>query len=241
MLLILPLTGFSNDLNKLTCHSTVYAPFVFQDNGDIKGIDIDVIKEIGRRLEIEINFVLKPWKRLEKEVEEGSVSCVAAYFRTEERIKYMDFTTVPLHITSYTLFTRRDNKRAFSTLKDLKGWKIGVNRGFKTTAEFEDAVSNGWIIKHEVNNEEQSLKMIQLNRLDAILTNYHVGLYNIKKINASKIIPLHPSIVDTPAYFVFSKKKNLAYLIPKFDEALLSIIQDGTYNKIFSKYLYPLQ
>jgi polar amino acid transport system substrate-binding protein len=224
-------------MSKLTCHSTVFSPFVIQEGEEIKGIDVDVVKEVGRRLGIEITFELKPWKRLEKEIEKGYVSCVAAYFKTEKRAEYMDFTTVPLHVTSYTLFVEQDNKPDFWTFKDLQGWRIGVNRGFKTTPEFEEAVSKGWIAKHEVKNEVQSLKMVQSNRLDALLTNYHVGLYNIRLTNASRIVPMLPSISATPAYLVFSKKQNLAYLVPQFDEVLSDIIEDGTYDKIFSNYL----
>ncbi|WP_290329880.1 substrate-binding periplasmic protein [Vibrio tapetis] len=237
LFLLFPLAGYSQEPGKLTCYSTVFSPFVIEDNGEIKGIDVDVIKEVGRRLHLDISFALKPWKRLEQDVKDGTVSCVAAYFRTEERREYMDFTNVPLHITSYTLFTNKAEVKAFKTFKDLKGWAIGVNRGFKTTPEFESAMSHGLITKHDVKSDEQSVKMVSSNRLDAMLTNYHVGLYNIKKLGASDVRPLLPSIRSTPAYLVFSKKQNLAHLVPKFDEVLFSVIQDGTYQRIVDQYL----
>lgn len=237
--LLFPSAGYSQEPGKLTCYSTVFSPFVIEENGDIKGIDVDVIKEVGRRLHLDISFALKPWKRLEQDVKDGTVSCVAAYFRTEDRMEYMDFTSVPLHITSYTLFTNKVEVKAFKTFKDLNGWAIGVNRGFKTTPEFESAMSNGWITKYDVKSDEQSVKMVSSNRLDAMLTNYHVGLYNIKKLGASDVRPLLPSIRSTPTYLVFSKKQNLAHLVPKFDEALFSVIQDGTYQRIVDQYLQP--
>lgn len=239
LFLLFPFASYSQEPRALTCYSTVFSPFVIEDNREIKGIDVDVIKEVGRRLHLDISFSLKPWKRLEQDVKDGTVSCVAAYFRTEERMEYMDFTSVPLHITSYTLFTNKVEVEGFKTFKDFKGWTIGVNRGFKTTPEFEAAMINGWITKYDVKSDEQSLKMVSSNRLDAMLTNYHVGLYNIKKFGVSDVRPLLPSIRSTPAYVVFSKKQNLAHLVPKFDEALFSVIQDGTYQRIVDQYLQP--
>lgn len=226
-------------ISQLTCYSTVFAPFVIEENGQVKGIDVDAVKEVGKRLGIDITFALKPWKRLENEVETGDSNCVAAYFRTPERLKYMDFTNVPLHITAYTLFTKHKRPTPFRSFEQIKGWTIGINRGFKTTPAFEHALKMNWVTKYEVKNEAQSVKMISLDRLDALLTNYHVGLYNINLLGKTDITPISPSLSSTPAYLVFSKKAKLDWLVPLFDEALFEILQDGTYQKIFDAYLLP--
>lgn len=228
---------YSKAVDNLTCYSTVFAPFVLEQEGQVKGIDVDVIKEVGRRLGINVEFKLMPWKRLENFIKSGEIDCVAAYFQTPERMKYMDFTHIPLHMTAYTLFARKEDARNYSSLEDLKTWKIGVNRGFKTTPEFEEALYNGWVEKYEVTNDMQSFSMLEKGRLTAVLTNYHVGLYNIRELGLKDIVPIFPSIRTAPAYFVLSKKKNLGYLVQKFDEALFEVLKDGTYKKIFDTYL----
>ncbi len=233
----LGLSSTQTRAESLTCYSTVFAPFVIERNGEVKGVDVDVVKEAGRRIGINIDFKLKPWKRLEQEIKIGKVACLAAYFRTKEREAYLDYTHVPLHITAYTLFAHRKALRTFGSLADLKGWDIGVNRGFKTTPDFKQAVEEGWLKRHDVENEQQSIRMIQLNRLQAMLTNYHVGLYNIKHAGATDIEAMLPSIDSTPAYLVFSKKSNKSRLVPLFDEALFNLLKDGTYQTIFDRYL----
>lgn len=229
--------SYSKTVDNLTCYSTVFAPFVLEQQGQVKGIDIDIIKEVGRRLGVNIEFKLRPWKRLEQDIQFGDIDCVAAYFQTPERMDYMDFTHIPLHMTTYTLFARQEDAKNYSSLQELKSWKIGVNRGFKTTPEFEEAIYNGWVEKYEVSNDTQSFSMLEKGRLNAVLTNYHVGLYNIRELGLKNIVPIFPSIRTTPAYFVFSKKKNLGHLVQKFDEALYQILQDGTYDRIFNMYL----
>lgn len=239
---LVTLVSFSNHTysktpDSLTCYSTVFAPFVLLQEGQVRGIDIDIMKEVGARLGINIEFKLRPWKRLEKDIQFGDIDCVAAYFQTPERAEYMDFTHIPLHITAYTLFARKEDAKNYRSLKELKAWKVGVNRGFKTTPEFEEALYNGWVEKYEVNNDAQSFSMLEKGRLTAVLTNYHVGLYNIRELDLKNIVPIFPSIRTTPAYFVFSKKKNFEHLVQKFDEALYKILQDGTYERIFNMYL----
>ncbi len=223
-------------VDKLTCVSTVFAPYVIEEQDDIVGIDVDVIQEAGRRLGIEIDFKLKPWKRLEVDMQRGEETCVAAYFRTPERLDYMDFTHVPLHITNYTLFVLEERDITFHSLEDIQGFSIGVNRGFKTTPEFEDALQKGWITEQEVNEDRQNFIKLEAGRVDAVLTNFHVGSYQIKLLGLQDVTSLFPPLSSTPAYFVFSKKKGLSHLVPKFDAALFDILQDGTYQKIFEKY-----
>ena len=43
-----------------------FPPFSFEDDGKVKGVDIDIIQEMGKRLGIEIKIDLVPWKRLLK-------------------------------------------------------------------------------------------------------------------------------------------------------------------------------
>jgi ABC-type amino acid transport substrate-binding protein len=220
---------------KLTCASTAFEPYVIEKDQRIYGVDVEVVQAVGKRMGIDIEFVMIPWKRLEQEVKFGNATCVAAYFRTPEREEYMDFSNVPLHITAYTLFTHREKFPAM-TFADIKGWSVGVNRGFKTTTDFEAAVYEKRILQVELNSTDQGFDMLHLNRLDAVLTNLHVGQYLTRVKYPGKFVPLQPSLSSTPAYFVFSKKANLSHMIPVFDEYLMQVMIDGTYKQIFDNY-----
>ncbi len=222
--------------SSLRCLSTIFAPYVFEADGEVVGVDVDVVKEVGRRLGIDIEIDLKPWVRLEKEIESGVEQCAFAYFRTPERQAYMDFTSVPLHITSYTLFVLKEREVNYRSLDDIKGFTVGVNQGFKTTPAFADQVERGNIEEFRVEQELQSFQMLNAKRLDAVLTNYFVGAYQVKNLTLNNVMPLFPPLQSTPAYLTFSKKRELAELVPLFDSVLFDILIDGTYQRIFETY-----
>lgn len=222
--------------------STVYPPFVINDNGVLKGIDFDIAKEAGRRLGIEMHLQLMPWGRIGKHLKMANspLQSVVSFFRTTHRSSYMDFTDVPVHTTKYTLFVRIQDNVVFNTLADLnnfKGYTIGVNRSFKTTDEFKQAQLAGVFKTEAVKNDRQNFRKLMAGRINAVLTNYHVGSYTINSLNLSNDIKALPyPLSNTPAYMVFAKSAKLAFLIPKFNDVLKAMQQDGTYKKIYEKY-----
>jgi polar amino acid transport system substrate-binding protein len=226
----------------ITVTSTVYPPFIINDDGILKGIDFDIAKEAGRRVCIQVDLQLMPWGRIAKFLKagSGSLESVVAFFKTPARQDYMVFTDVPLHITKYTLFVRSEDDIVFNQLSDLrnfKGYTIGVNRSFKTTAEFKQAQLDGIFKTQVVKNDRQNFGKLTSGRIDAVLTNYHVGSYTIKHLNLSnKIKALPLPLSNTPAYMVFAKSAKLDFLVPKFNTALKAMQQDGTYKQIYEKY-----
>jgi polar amino acid transport system substrate-binding protein len=220
----------------MTCYSTTFEPYVFEQDGKVVGIDADVVREVGRRLGVEINIALKPWVRLEREIKQNIEECAFAYFRTEDRLAYMHFTQVPLHITNYTLFVAKENQRSFSNMSDISGFVVAINHGFKTTPEFSAAVEQKLIAEYRVKEEANSFQMLNSKRVDAVLTNSYVGAYQINQNQYEDIVQLFPPLSSTAAYLSFAKTDELKPWVDMFDSALFQIMIDGTYQKIFDAY-----
>lgn len=220
----------------LRCFSTQFEPFVIESEGEIRGIDVEIVREAGKLAGIRVEFALMPWLRLEQSLKRGEVDCVAAYFRTAEREAYMLYTGVPLHITTYSLFVHREDARQSVPVEQIKGWRVGVNRGFKTTETFEKAVSEKRITPYELNNTKQGFDMLRRGRLEAVLTNRHVGQYLTREHHPGAFVALEPSLQATPAYLVFARRPEFEALVGRFDEALMKLMTDGTYQSIFLKY-----
>ena len=226
----------------ITCTSTVYPPFVIEEDGELRGVDFDLVREAGKRLGIEVELKLRPWKRIESDLKIRTkiLQAVVSFFKTPERLAYMDYTSVPTHITQYTLFVRKNEIIKFNHLDDLKNFKgmtIGVNRGFKTTEEFEKAEKIGIFKTDRVNTDKQNFQKLVLGRIDAVLTNYYVGIYNLKKLNLFDEVKNLPKVLaSTPAFMVFAKEADMEYLVPEFDKILKQMKKDGTYSRIYKKY-----
>ena len=75
-----------------------FEPFAYIENGRIKGIDCDIVREMGRRLGVEIGIELVPWKRLLFMTETGKCDGSFSLFKTKEREEFGIFAfPVPLH------------------------------------------------------------------------------------------------------------------------------------------------
>lgn len=78
--------------------------------------------------------------------------------------------------------------------------------------------------------------MMTLNRVDAVLTDRHVGQYLVRENYPGMFVPIKPSFRSTPAYFFFSTKDQFKPLISKFDSVLMEMMVDGRYKKVFDAY-----
>ena len=108
-----------------------YAPFTFTgDNGELQGIDVDMMKAIGEKMGIEVEFTTGNIAGLLPALQDGKVDCIAsAMSMTEERMKEVDFSE-PYMVTQHIAVCREDDADKFSKgLYDMTDAKVGVIAG----------------------------------------------------------------------------------------------------------------
>lgn len=192
-------SSFSKSVDSLHCGTLDFPPYAYEDKEKLKGIEIEVVREIGRRLKIDIKLELLPWKRLLEKTKFGKIDCMFGAFRTEKRVIYLDFTTVPIHVSSLVLFVHQDRPIRFSTLEDLKGLEIGLVIGFKTSPEFDRALQKKWFYVESVPTMEMNFRKLAGKRMHAVVANRQVGASLIKKLGLSHIIALPTPITARSA------------------------------------------
>ncbi|GAB3033104.1 substrate-binding periplasmic protein [Bowmanella dokdonensis] len=220
----------------LNCASDHFAPYVLELDGEIRGINIDLVKRAAAMLGIEMNFVLVPWKRLELDLEQKEFDCVVAYFRTREREAYMHFTQVPIQFTSYNLFVSQGRLKPGWSLEQLHGWRIAYHRGFLIPSQLTGLGAKGKIYLVPVQNDEQAMGMLHKGRIDALITNKAVGEHILRHNDWPGIEAVSPALSFTPAFLVFARTDELAPLVARFDEALFRLLYDGSYLEIKQRY-----
>ncbi len=221
---------------KLHCATNDFAPYGFEENGQLKGIEVELIQEIAQRLDIQIEVEMLPWKRILRSMEVGAIDCMFAAFRTEERLVYMDYTNVPIHVSSLVFYVHKENPIRFKTMADLKDLTIGLVDGFTTSPDFDKAFQQKLFTIQGSKDVQASFQMLDRERVDTVLFNRHVGAYALKQEGLTSIVPLPTPLTATSAYLTFSKKNNLSHLVPHFDSVLFELLTDGTYSEIFQKY-----
>ena len=236
-LIFLSFSTFSNSPTELTCYSTTFAPYSFVKDGIPSGIDIDIINYIAEKIDISVTFELLPWERLKQNMRQGKIECAMAFLKTTEYAENMVFMDNPITTGNYTVFIEKKNSSSIKMFTDLYGLTVGINRGFKSPEIFEQAITKGLVNQYEVGSEQQSLQMLSMSRLDGVLTDQNVGLFNLQQLGISTITTLPEPLTSTPVYLVFSHKWQQNGVVDKFNTILKTMKKEGSYQNIIDKYI----
>lgn len=111
--------------------SADFPPFSFRGSDDsVVGFDIDVVKEVAKRLNLKIDLQDKPFAMLIPQIELGQIHAIAAGMTpTPERAKRVRFSKVYLTSNPLLIVTRSTDP-AITDLEDLKGKEVIVNTGY---------------------------------------------------------------------------------------------------------------
>jgi len=217
-----------------------YAPYMYGNKHDAKGLYSDLIKGIFRRAGVEIKLVIFPWKRALRSAEKG-LGGLAGVLKNQERLKHFDFSEAFFQET-LSIYTPVDKSFVFNNLNDLAGKTIGIKSGFSYGEEFELARKANLFNVIGVKNDLQNFgKMLHGRSIDCLITDDLVSLYYLKNNNLNdKVKKLVNPVYEGKVFLIFAKKANKKGLLIKFNQALAEMKKDGSYQKIiydfFNKY-----
>ena len=96
--------------------ATVYPPLAFEENGEIKGVEVDFAHQLAKDLGLELTFVELPWTGLIPALTEGRVDVIMSGMSiTEDRSKLVDFTQPYLRVGQMALIRKADYQRLRGT------------------------------------------------------------------------------------------------------------------------------
>lgn len=216
-----------------------WAPYEFEENGEIKGISVDIVDEAFKRMGYKVTKRILPFSRAIEMLKSGEIDMIPDIKNTAERQEIGVFSKEPI-VTTYTaLFVKSDSTIEFNgDISALKQYKIGTIRDYTYSEEFDNAVKSKVIKVEEVDDKLQNINKILDNRIDIYIENRLVLLEALKSTNnVDKLKELKPEINQTPVYGWFTKKKNLNEMINQFDKKLVEIKKDGTFERIYKSYI----
>ncbi len=203
-------------------------------DGTIVGYDIDLAKEVCRRLGYK--FVAKPinWDSKELELSSGSIDCIWNGFTiTDERIEAMSFTQAYLN-NDQVLVVKEDSD--IYSLADAAGKKVGCQSGssaenaINDTPDFKDAVT---VTYYEENLT--ALTDLEVGGVDAVVMDSVVAIYTIT--TSKKPLRLVDEVLAKEGYGIgFRKDDDGAKLRDSVWNTLLEMAADGTVAKISNKW-----
>jgi ABC-type amino acid transport substrate-binding protein len=158
-----------------------FPPMGFRDDkNNIVGYDIDLAKEVAKRMDVEL--VLQPidWDSKELELQSGKIDCIwNGMTITEERVEAMYF--VKPYIANRQIVIVGENSD-IKTKADLNGKKIGLQKGSSAlnAVKADDVYSKiGEIIEYQ--NNVDAFNDLKVGRIDALVVDEVAGIYMIEK------------------------------------------------------------
>lgn len=199
-----------------------YPPFTFLEKGEIVGFDIDVAKEVGKRLEKKIVFKDMPFDALIPTLKMKRLDFVAAGLTaTKERAKRVVFTNPYLPGDGLMIVSKLDQR--VETLSDVKGGVVLVNEGYTADVYLSNQVGLNVI---RLGNPADCFAALECGRGVAFVT-AKLTVEDYLKRNGGKKLHVVP-IPKTGDGCSLAVKPGDQALLMEIQGALDAIEKDGT-------------
>ena len=213
---------------------TAYAPFEFKDSDQTyKGIDVDIINEVAKRKNWDVNQTFPGFDAAVNAVQSGQADALMAGTTvTDARKKVFTFSDT-YYDTSIVIYTRSSDK--VSDYKQLKGKTVGVKNGTASQTWLDKNASKYGFTVKTFDTSDLMNNSLDSGSVDAAMDDTPVVKYAIGQ-GKDYAINIKPESIGS---FAFAVKKGGKHenLIKDFNEALKEMKKDGTYDKIMNKWL----
>ncbi|MFZ7946154.1 MULTISPECIES: basic amino acid ABC transporter substrate-binding protein [Bacillaceae] len=210
-----------------------YAPFEYQDKGEIVGFDIDFVKAVAKEAGYEVKFENVGWDPLFVEIEGKTADlAVSSITITPERLESYDFT-VPYFLSKNEILVPKGS--TIKSAKDLEGKKIAVQNGTTAQTIVENLFGKNYDKLKKFENNNLSILELKNNGVDAVVADNTVVETYVKNNPKDNF----EFIEDDDAF----EKEFYGLLLPKgsklkgdLDKAVKKVIDNGTYAKLYKQW-----
>ena len=214
-----------------------FVPMGYKDqSGEYTGFDIELAREISKKLNKEIVFQPIDWTMKETELKNGNIDFIwNGYSITEERKEKVAFSTPYLN-NRQVIITLSDSD--INTKADLEDKIVGAQSQSSAVDAIEadgDIIStfkNGEVITFDTNNE--ALMDLEAGRLDAVVADEILAKYYINQRGADKYKVLEEDF-GKEAYAVGMRKDDTE-LLEAFNKAFKELVEEGKAGEISKKW-----
>jgi polar amino acid transport system substrate-binding protein len=211
-----------------------FPPMGFRnDDNQIVGYDIDVAREVARRLGVQLVPQPIDWNAKEQELNTGKIDCIWNGFTiTDERKKAMAFTKPYLRNAQVVVVKKGSG---YSTLASLKGKQVGLQAGSSAAEALEAATAFRASLKNVVEFKDNLTALMDLEArgVDAVVMDLIVAEDNIKRSGKAYAV-LQESLA--PEVFGVGFRKNDLALRDAVQGALEAMAADGTLAKVTTRW-----
>ncbi|MFC7061896.1 transporter substrate-binding domain-containing protein [Halobacillus seohaensis] len=213
-----------------TLFPTSYYP---EGSDELTGYDVEIMREVAKRLDLELSFEEYGVDGLFSSIESGRVDMVINDMEiTNSRQENYTFSE-PYKYSYSTMIVREDDLSGIESLEDIEGKKHG---GGATTVFAQIAEHFGAEIKSYGNvANDIYLRDVANGRTDLVINDYYLQSLALKALPEIEV-QLHPDLQFHPTNSGIVMPGDADELKEKVDEVLNEMREDGTLTELSKEF-----
>ena len=161
---------------KVTVATLNWAPYI-SENMDNQGYVAQIIHKSFESQGYDVELKYWPWARTVAMAEKGKVDAYGPEYYAE-KLNELHHVSEPFQGGPAGLFRLKGSDITYETLEDLKGYRIGVVRGYVNEEEFDKA---DFLEKDPVKDDLTNIKKLLAGRIDLFFCDKYVGKWLAKQ------------------------------------------------------------
>ncbi len=204
-----------------------------EESDELTGFEVEVVRELGERLDLDIEFTELGFDEMLTSVNTGQIDMAANDIEvTEDRAEQFIFST-PIKYSYGTAVVRKDDLSGISSLDDLAGKKAA---GASTSIYMEIARDYGAEeVTYDNATNEVYLRDVSIGRTDVILNDYYLSTFGVAAFPELNIT-IHPDIKYAPSEVGLVMNKDNTELAENVNKVLDEMLADGTITEISEEF-----
>lgn len=213
----------------LTVGSDIPFPPFEQGRGpDYEGFDIDLIREIANRLDLELRVQDTPFDTIFRDLGQGKFDVVAsATTITPERERAVDFAN-PYYLAEQAILAEQG--AGIAGVEALAGKTVGAQKG-TTGADYANDETDAKTVR-TYGEADDAYNALQAGQVEAVIIDLPAAQQAAADKNGLEVV----TSVETGEEYGFALQEEADPLRKAVNEALTEIKQDGTYEEIYREY-----
>lgn len=228
IIIALLLTGCSSREDKLVMATeAAFAPYEYYSDGEIKGVDVDIMKAVAKKMNKELKIKDVAFDSIIAEVKTKKSDVGAAGISyTEERAKQVDFS-IPYVESKQVIVVRKDSN--IKGPKDLKNIKVAVQLGTVADSVLSDEYKTVQLVREK--KFMAAIQDLKDNKVSAVV---------MDELPAVRLIGANLKILDeavaVDSYSVIVDKGNTE-LLKVINEVIEELKNKGEIDRYLLKHL----
>lgn len=211
---------------------TLYPASYYPEGSDeLTGYDVEVIREVASRLDLEVNFEVMAYDAMLAALQSGRVDIITAGPREESEDNFI--FSQPIKYSYSTMIVRSEDHSGIEKLEDLEGKKAG---GAATTVYSDIAEKYGAeVVTYGNATNDVYLRDVENGRTDVVINDYYLQSLALEAFPEMEI-ELHPELRFHPQTVSVVADLGNDELGERIEQTISEMKEDGTLTDISAEF-----